>query len=125
MRKLLLFPLVLLSLLAVGCKDDGPTEPEIPSFTGTWLGDINGSAFEVTATERDGDISGSGVISFGTERVAITVAGTHAHPNLSLTISSAGYEDFNFSGNFTNENRVSGTLNGSGFADEPVTLNRQ
>jgi hypothetical protein len=71
-------------------------------------------------------VSGSGTFTVGTAGgLAFTVTGTHSHPQVSLTMHSSGYADTNFSGTFTNSRIVQGTLNGSGFANVPLSLQKQ
>ena len=116
-----------LATIGAGCSD--PTSPP-PSFTGTWTGTTasEGVAFSIsiTATETNGQINGSGVFTVGSAGgLAFTVTGSHAHPQVSLTIRSSGVQDANYSGSFTSENGVDGTLNGSGFANLPLALQRQ
>jgi len=112
---------------ALGCSDSmGPP----PAFTGTWVGTTaaGGTAFSVsmTTTESNGQISGSGLFTVGSAGgVAFTVTGTHSHPQVSITILSTGLQDANYSGRFTSDRVVASTLNGSGFANVPVTLQRQ
>ena len=118
---------VVVLIAAFGCGDSmGPP----PSFTGTWAGTTaaGGTAFTVTmtTTESNGQISGSGVFTVGsTGGVAFTVTGTHSDPQVSITIVSTGVQDANFSGRFTSERSVDGTLNGSGFVNVPLTLQKQ
>jgi hypothetical protein len=110
-----------------GCSDSmGPP----PDFSGTWAGSTaaGGTAFNVsmTTTESNGQISGSGLFTVGSAGgVAFTVTGSHSHPQVSITIRSTGTQDANYSGRFTGDRVVDGTLNGSGFANVPLTLQKQ
>lgn len=112
---------------AFGCSDSmGPP----PAFAGTWTGTTaaDGTTFTVsmTTTESNGQITGSGLFTVGsTGGVAFTVTGTHSHPQVSITIVSTGVQDANYSGQFTSDRVVDGTLNGSGFVNVPLTLQKQ
>ncbi len=116
-----------LVLMLAACGGDA-TGPKTPTVTGAWSGTIGGTgnmgSLSLTLTETNGAVVGSGVIS-GSESVAVHVTGTHAHPSVSLAMTSSGYEDCNFSGTMTATNTIAGTLNGSGFYNRPVTLTRQ
>jgi hypothetical protein len=72
----------------------------------------------------DGEISGSGSISTATAAVALTIEGTFSPPNLTLTVSPEGVEDFSFFGT-VGEESMKGRLNGAGFINRTVTLDRQ
>jgi hypothetical protein len=114
---------LLLVLLALGCSDS--TEPVLPSMAGAWSGNIQGSSLTFTATENGQVVSGNGHISSGTQSVALTVSGTHSHPNVALTVRITGYQDLAFSGTFVSASQVSGRLNGSGFNNEQFVISRQ
>jgi hypothetical protein len=120
--------IVLTTLMASAACSDSMSPP--PAFTGTWTGATasGGTAFNVTmtTTEANGQISGSGLFTVGSAGgIAFTVTGSHAHPQVSLTIGSSGAQDANFSGRFTSDRVVDGTLNGSGFVNVPLILQRQ
>lgn len=126
MRWKFLLPLaVVLSLGA--CGDDGPAAPEVPTATGRWLGTASGISFDLTLSEAaNGSVSGSGSASSASGAISFTVrSGTHAHPSISLTLGGEGFEDANLQGTFSSNNVISGTLNGSGFNNFGLTLNRQ
>ncbi len=72
-----------------------------------------------------GVVSGNGTVSAGAQSIPITVTDTHAHPNVSLTAQATGYPDMNFQGQFTDNNTITGALNGAGFTNLPLTLRRQ
>jgi hypothetical protein len=119
---------VLLTLALLGCGGDGGTEPGNSEAEGTWAGTITGGAqegaLEWTLQETGGDISGNGSFSTTTDAAALTIEGTYSAPNLTLTIHSQMFNDFSFSGT-VGEASMKGRLNGSGFMNRTVTLDRQ
>jgi hypothetical protein len=80
---------------------------------------------DVTLTETDGTLTGSGNLSGPDWSIAITATGTHAHPNVSMTISAQGYQDMNYTGTMAGDAAITGRLNGSGFNNTGLTLNRR
>jgi hypothetical protein len=78
----------------------------------------------LTLTEATGTVSGSGNLSSSSAAVAVTASGTYSPPSLSLNLSAAGFETVNLSAT-VGEQTMSGTLNGSGFVNSGITLNRQ
>ena len=113
--------LSLVFLLAVtGCVFGGD-----PSIDGRWSGSVSGGTnFSMTVTERDRTVTGSATISGSGGSIALTVTGTHAHPAVALTMSATGFESFNFTGNFETDDLITGSLNGSGFVNEQISLLR-
>lgn len=121
MKRILLVTFLGLTLAA--CGDDGG--PEIPEFDGRWQGAMGSVVVTVTASENDdGVLNGSGTMSVGTESIAFSFDGIHAHPDVSFTGTASGFEDFNFSGEFTDDDTIHGSLSGSGFSGEALVLRR-
>jgi hypothetical protein len=121
--------LVGMMLLVAGCGGgDGSTEPDEPQVEGQWNGPINtdvgSGSLALTLTETDGTVSGTGTLSVTGDALALTVTGTYAPPNVSLQMTSEGFEPLNLSGE-VDEEEIDGTLNGSGFVNIAVTLTRQ
>ena len=98
-----------------------------PTMSGSWLGAESGLTLKLTLHEdSDGNITGSGtMIGNNGESIACDVTGTNAYPNVTLTLSSTGYYDVNFTGKFVDDDTVDGELNGSGFTNFNITLVRQ
>jgi hypothetical protein len=118
-----------LTLLIAACGgDSGSTEPDVPDVQGQWNGPINtnvGSGnLALTLNEANGNITGSGTLTVTGDALALTVTGNYAPPNVSLQMTSPGFEPMNLSGT-VNEDEINGTLNGSGFVNIAVTLDRQ
>jgi hypothetical protein len=103
---------VLLALALIGCGGDGGNEPGDSGAEGTWAGTITGDAqegrLEWTLRDTDGDISGNGSLSTTTEAVPLTIEGT-----FSSFFGTVGEES------------MKGRLNGAGFVNRTVTLDRQ
>jgi hypothetical protein len=119
--------LALLALpLLLACSDNGSEPDARPNVTGTWSGSVGTGAGTMTLTHNTstGQITGNGSISAGVSALAITVQGTYARPTVSLTVSSPGYEPFNFTGTHSG-NSITGVINGSGFVNTGVTLSKQ
>ncbi len=120
--------LILLTLMLTGCGDDGPSEPDTPAVQGQWNGVINTNAgsgsLSLTLNEANGNITGSGTLTVTGDAIALTVTGNYAPPNVSLQMTAPGFEPMNLSG-AVNEDEIAGTLNGSGFVNIAVTLDRQ
>jgi hypothetical protein len=119
---------VLLALALIACGDDGGNQPDVSEAEGAWAGTITGDAqegnLEWTLQDTDGDISGNGSLSTATAAVALTIEGIFSPPNLTLTVSPEGVEDFSFFGT-VGEESMKGRLNGAGFVNRTVTLDRQ
>jgi hypothetical protein len=120
---------ILVALVLLGCGNDaGGNEPDISPAEGAWAGIITGDAQEGTLEwslqDTDGDISGEGTLSTATEAVPLTIVGTFSPPNLTLTVSPEGFVDFSFFGTVSAES-MKGRLNGAGFINRTVTLDRQ
>lgn len=114
---------LLVLLAAVGGCGDG--SPDVPEFEGTWAGILQGVTIQMTVSENDQLITGSGTLSDGTESVAFSVSGSHPHPALSFTLSAAGHPDSNFSGKFRTDDVVRGVFSGGGFPSDSVALIRE
>lgn len=119
MRKL--FAILGLAVLAACGGDDGPTEPVIPVVTGQWTAAVDNETLSMTVTSTGQTFSGSG--SWGSDAIGVT--GTHAHPNVSMIFTFSQYQPINFQGTFSDDNTISGALNGSGFNNYAATFRRQ
>jgi hypothetical protein len=104
-----------------GC--DKATEPT-PVITGTWSGSGGGISAMMTLTQSGSAVTGNGSMSGSGGAAALTISGSFTNPNFSLTVSSPGFENFNFSGTLSG-NSMTGVLNGSGFNQAGMTMTRQ
>ena len=122
--------LAVLTLALFGCGgDSGASGPSDESLAqGSWSGTLSGGAIEGDLEwgleDSGGEISGNGSLSTLVRTAPLTIAGTFTPPSLTLTIQSEGFEDFTFSGTVSEES-MKGRLNGSGFNNRTVTLDRQ
>jgi hypothetical protein len=121
--------LVGLALLIAACgSEGGSTEPDVPDVQGQWNGAFNtnvGSGnLSLTLNEANGNVTGTGTLTAAGDALALTVTGNYAPPNVSLQMTSPGFEPMNLSGTLS-EDEIDGTLNGSGFVNIAVTLDRQ
>ena len=120
--------LVFLPLFAIlaACGSDATAPEPDPAVTGSWSGTGSGFTLQLTLNEQpDGSVAGSGSITLATGPIALTVlSGTHAFPNLSLTLGATGLLDINLTGTVTSATMITATLNGSGFSDESIDLTK-
>lgn len=123
MRRLLM----LLALAACGGDSNEPTRIEAE---GQWSGGIHDNSgttvgnMTLTLVETSGAVTGSGSLTAGTLGLALTTTGTYTPPSLSLTVTAPGFENMNLTAT-VGETTLTGTLNGSGFVNSGITLNRQ
>jgi hypothetical protein len=108
--------------------DGGSTGPDVPDVQGQWNGPINTNVgpgnLALTLNEASGNITGTGALTVSGDALALTVTGNYAPPNVSLQMTSPGFEPMNLSGTLS-QDEIRGTLNGSGFVNNAVTLERQ
>ncbi len=123
MRRIVAFVLA----LALAACGGGATAPKTPSVSGHWTGTANAPgglmSVDLTLVEQDGMVTGNGAIS-GALAIAVTVIGTHSHPNVALVLHPTGSQDLSFSGTMGTDNAITGQLVGSGLLGVPLTLGR-
>lgn len=118
-------------LVLAGCGGgDGPTEPaaKTSKLDGEWRGKVNNATLYLRLTENAAGtfVVGNGNLSVVPTFLDLRVASsTYTHPDLSMLLSSPGYEPLNFSGQRVSDNVIKGRVNGSGYSNESVTLNRE
>jgi len=95
----------------------------MPSLTGRWMAISAAVNVALNLTEQSGVVTGTGSLT-GPAR-PVVVAGTHAHPAVSLTLLSAASDTTRLAGSFATDNSVAGSLNGPGLPGVAVTLVRQ
>jgi hypothetical protein len=123
-RRLWFCALATAALLACG-GDSGPSAPNVEgSWTGTVTGTTGSGTLTFSATETDGTVTGNGTLSASAGSLPLTVSGTFAAPTASLVLHAEGFEDVNLTGTVS-ESELTGTLNGSGFQNTAITLQRQ
>jgi hypothetical protein len=115
-----------LALLIAACgTEEEPEAPAKPVLKGNWGGSVDGVTFTLTLSQSGENVSGNGQIQGDGGGGAISVDGTNVHPNVALTLKSSGYYDINYSSRFQDSKTVYGTVNGSGFTGESLTLTKR
>lgn len=106
----------------VGCSDS--TSPDDP-VSGRWRGrDIQiGLSLDLVVARQGSAVNGSGTLVYGSTANAVTITGTWVSPNISLVLSSPGFQDTHYGG-LLDADLIDGALNGSGFADIELVLSR-
>lgn len=124
-KRLLVFGLLATFLAVPACGDNAPTGPETFDVSGEWTGQTGDFQFNLTLNEDEqGSITGGGSATGPGGSASVNISGTHTGENVTLTMTSSGFEDLNYSATLDNRNRMSGPLNGSGFDGETLVLNR-
>lgn len=123
--------LLLIGLLtvAVGCDSGGDNDDDQEQLRGEWVGTttLEGTTFTMSLqlTDNNGSVNANGLITW-IDPVSVNGAGTFNFPNFSITLSSSGFADMNFSGTLgAGGNTLTGTLNASGFESFAITLTRR
>lgn len=127
MRHLRHFALATALFLAACGGDNGPSTP---NAEGSWNGPVNDNTgapiatLQMTLTETNGTVAGTGNLNNAGTAVAITVTGTFTAPQASLNLAANGFSPINMSVTVGQTN-MTGTMNGSGFVNAAVVLTRQ
>lgn len=120
---------ILCSILLFACGGGDSVAPARVEAEGVWSGvirDNGGTAagtLVLTLSETNGAVTGNGNVTTASDAFAITTTGTYAPPSLSLTVRATGFQDMNLTAT-VGETNMTGTLNGSGFLNSGITLNR-
>ncbi len=116
--------LAVLGMLALaGCGGDSGPAPI--QAEGNWQGTTqNGTVLALTLTETNGAVQGTGTFTTPSESIPLTGTGTYVEPQLSFTIAAEGFNNLNLT-TTVGESRMTGTLNGSGFLNESISLDRK
>lgn len=126
------FPLLLAGFLAfVACGGSEPVAPPPPpTASGNWIATITASGLTIAVNlslSQDANmaVTGGGTFAAATSS-AVSVSGFHNFPTVSLTVTSSGFQDMNYSGTMSADGtRITGTLNGSGFQNAQMNLTKQ
>lgn len=98
------------------------------SVTGRYTGSNQGISVDLTLTENNGNVTGSGTIVDGQQSTfSISVSGTFNAPNVNLTLTSAQLQEpIQLTGTVANDgSSINGTMSGSGLSNFSITLNLQ
>ena len=113
--------------LAVTACETGTDVGEPVLVDGTWSGTIEGLVATLTLTlaeDSDGVVTGGGTMQTSAGLVPIDVqAGSHAFPNLTLTLGSSGLASFTYTARVASGS-ITGNVTGSGFSGESLILRR-
>jgi len=111
--------------LLVGCKDT--TKPVTgPTMAGHWAGSFRAGepyTLDFTLTQTDSILEGSGTIADTSRNISLKVYGSYSAPNVTLALAIYGFATATVTGTCdSSEQVVTGTIAGSGFTGEAVTL---
>jgi hypothetical protein len=115
--------LLIVAMLAVVTACSSSTAPKV-TVAGTWTGVASTQALTMTLVENSGSVTGSGTLTntpAGT--IALVISGTFTGSTVSLTLASGLHPAINLSGTIVG-NTMSGSLQGSGFSGDAITLTR-
>jgi hypothetical protein len=122
-------PFVICLVLA-GCgggdSPAAPPEPKTSPIDGTYRGEVDGAKLYLMLAEAGTSIGGLGNISNIYPIIELRVtSGSYVHPNVTMVLSSSGYQPLNFTGTRVSDNVIKGQINGSGYENASVTLTRE
>lgn len=100
----------------------GSTEP-VATVNGTWTGVTGTQTFVMTIVSNSGAVTGSGTISSSSGPLATTIVGTYSPPIVTATLTSGLHPPINLVATVTGKS-MTGSLNGSGFTGDAITLTR-
>jgi hypothetical protein len=133
MTRTLTSALLLLTLAACG-GDAKVTTPAVTvptvsfSVAGAWTGttQLSGSLvqFAGTLVDNNGSVSGNGTIIGGTLNCAASISGSRTDTNVSLNWTCTGFQPINYAASLAGT-KLTGNLNGSGFSNLALTMNKQ
>lgn len=118
------FLMTVLCSVLVACGSDGGTAPK-PTVSGTWSGVVAGQTLSLTLIENAGSVNGTGTITnTPTGTRALTVTGTFVNPTFTATMTSGTVQPIALQASVV-ASRMTGSLTGSGFTGEAITLMHQ
>jgi len=115
--------------LLVGCKDSTKPADTGPTMAGHWTGTFSAGApvsLDFTITQTDSILEGSGTIAGSGRTTQVKVYGSYSEPNVTLALAIYGFATATVTGTCdSGEQVITGTIAGSGFTGEAVTLYKQ
>jgi hypothetical protein len=127
-RSVVLIAAAVAGVIWAGCQSSsGPSNPRL---TGTFSGSspcCGGGTMTLTMslTQTGTTVSGSGTWTTPNTTQAMTIAGTMNFPNLSLTLTTPGFNPMVITGTLNQAgNQISGAINGSGFNNAAITFSK-
>jgi hypothetical protein len=121
MRRLFSALALFATLAACGSSSTAPAA----TIAGSWVGPTGTQVLSLTLVTNNGMVSGSGTITrTPTGTRALTVSGSFTGSTFTATLSSGIASPFQITATLS-ESTLTGSLNGSGFAGDPVIMQRQ
>jgi hypothetical protein len=113
-------------------KQGSNGEDSVPSLSGTWIGtvitedDNTGETvimnLRFVLTQKGNEITGYGSL----ESIPIElITGTYTYPSVNLRLDALGAYPAYFQGTLSDKNTIAGSVNDSGFTNDPMTLKRE
>ena len=115
--------IAILALATIPACGGGGTDAKT-TVDGTWTGQTGGQLLTLSLVQSGSGVTGSGTMTnTPTGTRALTVSGSFSNPTFTATLSSGSAEPINISANVTGKT-MTGSLNGSGFTGDAITLSR-
>lgn len=121
-RRLRASAFIVTAVLIAACKDS--TAPQ-PSPHGNWSGTTDGMTLNLNLTVNGGTVTGTGSFVGGGETFPLSVTGDFSHPIVALTLSSTQFAPVAFTSVSVTATTMTARLNGSGFENDAIILNRK
>jgi hypothetical protein len=116
---------VALALAAItACGGEANTSPK-QTVDGQWIGTIGSQDITLNLVQSGSAVSGSGTITnTPTGTRALSIAGAYTPPSIAVTLSSGSVDPMSLQASVAGAS-MTGSLTGSGFTGEGITLTRQ
>ncbi len=128
MRRFLILSAVGVAFL-VGCKDSTKPQAAPPSMAGHWVGTFSAGSsvsLDITLSVSGQTLNGSGTITGGGRSTPLTATGLYIEPSVTLGLAITGYAAATITGTCNAaETEITGTISGSGFSGQAVTLDKE
>jgi hypothetical protein len=82
------------------------------------------TALTLTLAESNGAVTGAGSLTIGTTPFALTATGVYSSPHLALILTNQFYQSIDLEVT-VGAKALTGTLNGSGYTSQAISLVRQ
>lgn len=116
---------LLLVTAACGSSSSAAPTPPPPTVTGIWSGALPLQTLTLQLNHSSGAVTGSGIITnTPTGDHSLSVSGTFLNPSLVVSMTNVSLSPVSFSGNLSGTSII-GVLNGGGFVNTPITLNKK
>ena len=112
-------------VMALGCGDN--TLGPVMTVDGSWAGVQNGYSVSFAFTQSaTGDVTGTAFLASTAVATDATITGTFVYPNLHVVISATNFEPVDYVGTMSaTEAKIFGKLNGSGFSNLEVDVQKK